>query len=100
QGFKLGDTTGYVRLEHQSISESDTFGAGDPMHFRESFTFANARVGFVFEELNSELAFWVRNATDERFYESVFNNPVQAGSLRAYTSEPRTWGVNFRMDFD
>jgi len=25
---------------------------------------------------------------------------VQAGSLRAYTSEPRTWGVNFRMDFD
>jgi len=100
QGFKLGDTTGYVRLEHQSISESDTFGAGDPMHFRESFTFANARVGFIFEELNSELAFWVRNATDERFYESVFNNPVQAGSLRAYTSEPRTWGVNFRMDFD
>lgn len=100
QGFKIGDTTGYLRLEHQSVSESDTLGSGDPLHFREAFTFANARLGFIFEELNSEVAFWVRNATDERFYESIFNNPVQDGSLRAYTTEPRTWGVNFRINFD
>ncbi|MFQ3334226.1 MAG: iron complex outermembrane receptor protein [Woeseiaceae bacterium] len=100
QGFKLGDTAGYLRLEHQSVSESDTLGSGDPLHFRPAFTFANARLGFIFEELNSELAIWVRNATDERFYESVFNNPVQDGSLRAYTTEPRTWGVNFRINFD
>ncbi len=100
QGFNLGDTTGYIRLEQQSVSESDTLGSGDPLHFRPSFTFANARLGFIFEELNSELAFWVRNATDERFYESVFNNPVQDGSLRAYHTEPRTWGVNFRINFD
>ena len=82
------------------MSESDTGGGGDPLQFRESFSFANARLGFIFEELNSELALWVRNATDQRFYECVFNNPVQAGSLRAYTSEPRTWGVNFRINFD
>ena len=100
QGFKLGDVAGYLRLEHQSVSETDTGGGGDPLQFREAFTFANARLGFIFEELNSELAFWVRNMTDERFYESVFNNPVQPGSLRAYTSEPRTWGVNFRINFD
>ena len=100
QGFKLGDTAGYLRLEHQSVSESDTLGSGDPLHFRPSFTFANARLGFIFEELNSEVAIWVRNATDERFYESVFNTPVQSGNLRAYTTEPRTWGVNFRINFD
>ena len=100
QGFKMGAVEGYLRLEHQSMSESDTGGGGDPLQFRESFSFANARLGFIFEELNSELAFWVRNATDQRFYESVFNNPVQAGSLRAYTAEPRTWGVNFRINFD
>ena len=100
QGFKMGKVDGYLRLEHQSVSESDTGGGGDPLQFRESFSFANARLGFIFEELNSELAFWVRNATDQRFYESVFNNPVQAGSLRAYTSEPRTWGVNFKINFD
>jgi outer membrane receptor protein involved in Fe transport len=100
QGFKLGDVEGYLRLEHQSVSGNDTGGGGDPLQYREAFTFANARLGFVFEELNSELAFWVRNMTDSRFYESVFNNPVQAGSLRAYTSEPRTWGVNFRINFD
>jgi len=100
QGFAFGDTTGYIRIEHQTVSESDTLGSGDPMHFRPAFAFTNARLGFMFEELNSELAFWVRNATDERFYESVFNNPVQAGSLRAYTTEPRTWGVNFRINFD
>jgi len=30
----------------------------------------------------------------------VFNTPLQSGNLRAYTTEPRTWGVNFRMTFD
>ena len=100
QGFSLGGTTGYLRLEHQSVSDSDTWGNGDPLHFRESFTFSNARLAFMFDDLNSELAFWVRNMSDERFYQSVFNTPLQEGNLRAYTTEPRTWGVNFRMTFD
>ena len=100
QGFSLGGTTGYLRLEHQSVSDSDTWGNGDPLHFRESFTFSNARLAFMFDDLNSELAFWVRNMSDERFYQSVFNTPLQDGNLRAYTTEPRTWGVNFRMTFD
>ncbi len=100
QGFSLGGATGYLRLEHQSVSDSDTWGNGDPLHFRESFTFSNARLAFMFDDLNSELAFWVRNMSDERFYQSVFNTPLQDGNLRAYTTEPRTWGVNFRMTFD
>ena len=100
QGFSLGGTSGYLRLEHQSVSDSDTWGNGDPLHFRESFTFSNARLAFMFDDLNSELAFWVRNMSDERFYQSVFNTPLQSGNLRAYTTEPRTWGVNFRMTFD
>ena len=82
------------------MSDSDTWGNGDPLHFRESFTFSNARLAFMFDDLNSELAFWVRNMSDERFYQSVFNTPLQSGNLRAYTTEPRTWGVNFRMTFD
>ncbi len=100
QGFSLGGATGYLRLEHQSVSDSDTWGNGDPLHFRESFTFSNARLAFMFDDLNSELAFWVRNMSDERYYQSVFNTPLQDGNLRAYTTEPRTWGVNFRMSFD
>ena len=100
QGFSLGGATGYLRLEHQSVSDSDTWGNGDPLHFRESFTFSNARLAFMFDDLNSELAFWVRNMSDERYYQSVFNTPLQDGNLRAYTTEPRTWGVNFRMTFD
>ena len=100
QGFSLGGASGYLRLEHQSVSDSDTWGNGDPLHFRESFTFSNARLAFMFDDLNSELAFWVRNMSDERYYQSVFNTPLQDGNLRAYTTEPRTWGVNFRMSFD
>jgi hypothetical protein len=77
-----------------------TDGNNDPLKLRDSFTFVNARIGFLFENIDSELAIWGRNLTDERFYETVFDVPIQDGKLNAYPHEPLTWGVQFRKDFN
>jgi hypothetical protein len=76
-----------------------TDGNNDPLKLRESFDNLNLKVGFIFDNIDAELSFWGRNVTDEAFYETVFDVPVQDGKLNAYPHEPRTWGVTFRKGF-
>jgi len=99
--FRLGSsTTMYLRAEVNYISDTMTDGNNDPLKLRPSFTFINARAGVVFENLNTEIALWGRNLSDERFYETVFDVPVQGGKLNAYPHEPATYGVQIRANFD
>lgn len=42
---------------------------------------------------------WGRNVTDESWYGTVFDTPLQDGKLSAYPREPRTWGVTLRKLF-
>ncbi len=101
QSFRLGSATrGYIRAEYSYLSDTMTDGNNEPLKLRPSFDFIHARVGLEFEELGTDLSFWVRNATDERFYETVFDVPTQDGKLNAYPHEPRTWGITVRKHFD
>ena len=94
------NTNMFVRGEVQYIGETMTDGNNEPLKLRESFTFLNFRAGMDFDAWNAQLSVWMRNATDERFYETVFDVPIQDGKLNAYPWEPRTWGVSFRKNFD
>ena len=99
--FQIGDnTTLYVRAEVNHMSDTMTDGNNDPLKLRDDFTFVNARIGIYFDNINSELAIWGRNLTDEFFYETLFDVPIQDGKLNAYPHEPLTWGVQYRMNFD
>ena len=100
QDFRVGNsTTMFARLEYSYLSDTMTDGNNDPLKLRPSFDFINARVGVYFENLDLEVAAWGRNLTDERFYETVFDVPVQDGKLNAYPHEPLTWGVTARLGF-
>lgn len=94
-----GSTTGYVRAEYRYISDTMTDGNNDPLKLRPSFDHLNLKAGLVFEDMDAELSVWGRNVTDEAFYETVFDVPVQDGKLNAYPHEPMTWGVTFRKNF-
>jgi len=98
--FMLGDLTSlYVRGEYSSYSDTLTDGDLDPLTKLDGFSLVNARVGLRFEDMGSEVVFWGRNLTDERYYAGSFDGPVQAGRMNSYPAEPLTWGVTFRMDF-
>ena len=44
-----------------------------------------------------ELTVWARNLTDDRYINTIFDSPAQAGSVSAYTNQPRTWGGSVRF---
>ena len=94
------DTSMYVRGEISYQSDTMTDGNNEPLKLRPSFTMYNLRVGFLLDAWNSELTLWGRNITDERFYETVFDVPIQDGKLNAYPHEPRSFGLMFRKNFD
>ena len=100
QDFQLsGSTSAYLRGEYSHYSETTTDGDLDPFTLLDSFSLVNARIGIRFENMNSELTFWGRNLTDERYYAGSFDGPVQSGRVNSYPAEPRTWGATFRMEF-
>ena len=85
QDFRVTDTIGaYVRGEYWYRSDTMTDGNNDPLKKRDAFDNINLRVGFLFDSIDAELTIWGRNVTDERFYETVFDVPLQDGKLNAY----------------
>lgn len=99
--FRISNnTSAFVRAEGTHTGDTMTDGNNDPLKLRPGFERFNLRVGLVFEQMNAELSLWGRNITDEQFYETVFDVPLQDGKLNAYPHDPRTWGITFRKDFD
>ncbi len=100
QEFQIGaNTSAYIRGEYSYQSDTMTDGNNEPLKLRDDFSHINLRVGLLFDSIDAELTLWARNLTDERFYETVFDVPVQAGKLNAYPHEPRSYGLTFRKNF-
>ncbi len=98
--FDISSTTSaYIRAEYKHISDTMTDGNNEPLKLRPAFDFVHLKAGLFFDAIDAELSVWARNVTDEAFYETVFDVPVQDGKLNAYPHEPRTWGVTFRKNF-
>ena len=75
-------------------------GDNDPLTLSDGYEIVNARLGFNFDNINSSLTFWGRNITDERFYYGSFDIPFSYDKTMSYPSEPATYGVTFRKNFD
>lgn len=98
--FRVTDSaTAYVRGEYSYYSEILTDGDLDPFTLLDSLSLVNARLGVRWDDIGSELVFWGRNLSDERYYAGSFDAPIQPGRMNSYPAEPRTWGVTFRKDF-
>ena len=101
QQFNVSDSaSGYFRLEYSYASEQTTDGDNDPLTLEDGYELVNARLGFNFDNINSSLTFWGRNITDERYYYGGFDIPFSFDKAMSYPSEPATWGVTFRKNFD
>jgi len=100
QNFDIGTNTNmYVRAEYSYYSEQFTDGDLDPLTRQDDVSILNLRVGMNFDDWNSSLTLWGRNITDERYYHGSFDRPIQLG-INSYPSEPSTFGLTFRKNFD
>ncbi len=98
--FRLGSsTTLFIRGEYTYASDLLTDGDSEPLGLADSLSILNLRLGLIFENMDAELTLWGRNVTDEAFFTSTFDPPLQAGKLNYYAQEPVTYGATFRKRF-
>ncbi len=101
QTVDLGaNTSMFLRGEYTYASSLWTDGDLDPFTLQDSVEMVNLRVGFLFNSINSELTFWGRNITDERWYHGSFDQPIGLGRMNSYPAEPATYGVTWQSNFD
>jgi len=98
--FPIGNNNAFFRAEYTYASEQFTDGDLDPLTEQEAFGLLNLRVGMDIESWNSTVTLWGRNVTDERWYSGSFDVPIQLGRMNSYPSEPSTYGLTFRMNFE
>jgi len=101
QDIDLSSTTSaFARFEYTYASEQFTDGDLDPFTLQDSVEMVNVRLGLNIDSWNSTVTLWGRNITDERWYHGSFDIPVAEDKMMSYPSEPATYGLTFRKNFD
>ncbi len=95
-----GDVYGYVLYENNLQSDTVLDGNADPLKIQGGFGLTNIRIGFTFDQFDTDVTIWGRNVFDkERFGNTTFDVPIQNGRLASYFAEPRTFGVTVQKRF-
>ena len=101
QTFAMGNNDLFLRAEYAWASEQLTDGDNDPLTKQDDFGILNVRLGFNIDSINSTVTLWGRNVTDERYYGGSFDPPLlDTGRTNSYPSEPATYGITFRKNWD
>ncbi|NBS26019.1 MAG: TonB-dependent receptor [Gammaproteobacteria bacterium] len=97
--FDIGNgNTFLLGGEYVSYSDQIMNNTNDPFARQGDTDFLNVR---AIARLNSgfEVMLWGRNLTDEGWYGTAFDTPLQDGKQSAYPREPRTYGLTLRKVF-
>lgn len=101
QLFPMGNNEAFIRAEYTHVSEQLTDGDNDPLTHMDDFAILNLRLGMNIESWNSTVTLWGRNVTDERYYGGSYDPPLlDTGRTNSYPSEPATYGITFRKNWD
>jgi len=101
QTFPMGNNDMFVRAEYSHQSDFLTDGDNDPLTKQDSFGILNVRLGMNIDSWNSTVTLWGRNVTDERYYTGSYDPPLlDPGRTNSYPSEPATYGITFRKNWD
>ena len=101
QNIPMGANDMFIRVEYSHQSEFLTDGDNDPLTHMDDFALLNARIGLEIDSWNSTITLWGRNITDERYYGGSYDPPLlDTGRTNSYPSEPATYGISFRKNWD
>lgn len=102
----------YLRAEFQYISDQN-LGAetnSNPQTIQQGYNLFNARLGVRSQDDKWEISAFVRNAFDEGYCQTMFNQPIgttlqlvdpvtRGGMQRCVLGAPQTWGVEAAYSF-
>lgn len=101
QTIPMGNNDMFIRAEYSHQSDFLTDGDNDPLTRQDSFGIVNVRLGMNIDSWNSTVTLWGRNVTDERYFTGSFDPPLlDTGRTNSYPSEPATYGITFRKNWD
>lgn len=102
----------YFRLEHQYVDDQN-LGAetnDNPQTIQPGYHIVNARIGLRGQDDKWELAFFVKNAFNKGYCQTIYNQPIgttiglvdpvtKGGMQRCVLGNPRTWGAEATYSF-
>ena len=94
-----GNTMGYVRLENVHESEVQVVDNIPSSIASRRINMVNASAGLTFAN-GIQLNLWGRNLTGDEYLLSAFPSVAQAGSISGYPSQPRTYGLTVKYNFE
>ncbi len=100
QNVPVGAGNLFFRAEYTYASELFTDGDLDPFTIQSGTDLINVRLGIDIDDWNSRVTVWGRNITDERSYHGSFDQPLGAGRMNSYPTEPATYGISFTKNWD
>ena len=100
QTFPVGAGEIFFRAEYNWASEFFSDGDVDPLTKADDLGLLNLRLGMNFDKANASVTLWGRNVTDERYYTTSFDAPLQLGRMNSYPSEPSTYGITFNKKWE
>jgi iron complex outermembrane recepter protein len=83
---------------HADYALSSAFQIAQGLPFKAEPESLNASIAFKMAN-GLELSVWGRNLTEPKFNSVIFPSVAQSGSLSAYPSPPKTYGVSGRFRF-
>lgn len=98
--YDLDDGLLYGRFDVNYQDDIPYGNDNDPNKVMDSYAMANVRIGYLFGNGKYDLSLWSKNVFDEDYYTGSYNSVTREGSLTAYHTEPRTYGLTFRVNFD
>lgn len=96
--FRIANLGLVVGAEYISYSDQIMNNNNDPFSLQDSIDFLNIRAVLNPSD-NLSAMLWARNITDEGWYGTAFDTPLQDGKMSAYPREPRTYGITIRKNF-
>ena len=97
--FNIGDTFAYVRVEHVYEDEVQVVDNIPADIASREINMFNASAGLTFTN-GIELNLWGRNLNEDEYLLSAFPSVAQAGSISGYPSQPRTYGLTLKYNFE
>ncbi len=87
-----------IGVEYVYYSNQFMHNNNDPFSLQDGVGILNMRA-VLNTPYDIKAMLWARNLTDESWFGTVFDTPLQDGKLTAYPREPRTFGITLRKDF-
>jgi len=88
-----------AQVDFNYIDERILNGIDHPGLFDDSYTIANARLGYVTGDGTWDASVWVKNFTDEDYVPGLFDITTFTGAIIDAPGAPRWFGATLRYNF-